>query len=372
MVSYWEKKYLFPHFDILIVGSGIVGLSSAIHLARKFPSYRIAVVERAAVPCGASTKNAGFACFGTIGELLDDQELQSEQEIIETISMRWAGLRRLLEMVPPDRMNYINNGGYELCEDKEQFDLYESRLEGINALISEATGLSSAIKIKTCPHAMAFHSSAFFNTHEAQLNPALMIRSLQHTAQKAGIRFIHGFEVKDYVSSEKVELESTEGLKLSSDRLVLCTNAFTNRLREGLDIIPARNQVVITRPIEGLDIRGCFHYERGYIYFRNIDNRILLGGARHLALEQETTDQFGSNEEILQYLNKLLTRILPGRTIEAEYSWSGIIATGKSKKPIICQLDDNVFAAVRLGGMGVAIGAAVGESLSELVSKGSY
>ena len=30
--------------------------------------------------------------------------------------------------------------------------------------------------------------------------------------------------------------------------------------------------------MKNLKIKGSFHYEKGYYYFRNIDNRILLGG----------------------------------------------------------------------------------------------
>ena len=40
-------------------------------------------------------------------------------------------------------------------------------------------------------------------------------------------------------------------------------------------------------------LKGAFHYDEGYVYFRNIDNRVLLGGGRNLA-KAETTDVFGT------------------------------------------------------------------------------
>ena len=70
--SYWENKELIGDNDIVIIGSGITGLSTAIHLKRTSPSLKILILERGVLPWGASTKNAGFACFGSLGEVLDD------------------------------------------------------------------------------------------------------------------------------------------------------------------------------------------------------------------------------------------------------------------------------------------------------------
>jgi gamma-glutamylputrescine oxidase len=125
-----------------------------------------------------------------------------------------------------------------------------------------------------------------------------------------------------------------------------------------LPVVPARNQVLLTPPIPNLKVEGCFHYDRGYFYFRNIDGRILLGGGRNLAREQETTDQFGSNDLIRTALLDLLhTVILPGQQVQPDMWWTGILGLGPVKRPIVEKVSDNVAVAVRLSGMGVAIGA---------------
>jgi len=50
-ISYWEKLHFF-NFDVLIIGSGIVGLSAAIALKEKQPALNIAVLERGLIPSG--------------------------------------------------------------------------------------------------------------------------------------------------------------------------------------------------------------------------------------------------------------------------------------------------------------------------------
>ena len=131
---------------------------------------------------------------------------------------------------------------------------------------------------------------------------------------------------------------------------------------------PARNQVLITEPIPNLLVKGCFHYDRGYFYFRNIDNRILLGGGRHLDKAGEATDTFGLTSFIQKALLDLLENvILPNQKVEIATTWSGILGVGDEKKPIIKRISPNVVVSVRMGGMGVAIGSLVGEEGANLL-----
>ena len=57
-LSYWEQKEWLQNIDFTIVGSGIVGLSTAVFLKKRFPKSKILVLEKGILPQGASTKNA--------------------------------------------------------------------------------------------------------------------------------------------------------------------------------------------------------------------------------------------------------------------------------------------------------------------------
>ena len=61
-LSYWERSIYTEGIDFTIVGSGIVGLSTALHLRKANPKAKITILERGYLPTGASTKNAGLAC----------------------------------------------------------------------------------------------------------------------------------------------------------------------------------------------------------------------------------------------------------------------------------------------------------------------
>ena len=79
--SWWELDALSNTRDLIIVGAGITGLSTALFYKRRFPKHDVLLLERGFWPAGATTRNAGFACFGSAGELLDD--LQQGQDEVE-------------------------------------------------------------------------------------------------------------------------------------------------------------------------------------------------------------------------------------------------------------------------------------------------
>ena len=95
--SYWEYKEWFTGNDFVIIGSGIVGLNCAINLRERFPTSKIIILEKGLLPQGASTKNAGFACFGSLSELIDDLNSHTEQEVYNLVDKRWKGLQYLRE-----------------------------------------------------------------------------------------------------------------------------------------------------------------------------------------------------------------------------------------------------------------------------------
>jgi glycine/D-amino acid oxidase-like deaminating enzyme len=156
---------------------------------------------------------------------------------------------------------------------------------------------------------------------------------------------------------------------MSCSKLALCTNAFTKQFLPDLNLTPGRGLVIITKPIKKLQVEGAFHYDQGYYYFRNIENRILFGGGRNVDFETENTTIFGINKKIKEKLQEDLSRfILPNQNPVIDMEWSGIMAFGEDKNPIIKKESDTIVVGAKLGGMGVAIGSQVGMQLAELLT----
>ncbi len=195
-----------------------------------------------------------------------------------------------------------------------------------------------------------------------------MNNEFHRLAIQADIKTLFGVELENYTNAEKkVEVKTNIGT-FDTSKLIICTNGFAGKFIKDETILPARAQVLVTNVIPDLKIKGTFHYDRGYYYFRNIDGRLLFGGGRNLALAEETTENMENTDLITNRLKQLLDEvILPESKYEIDYSWAGIMGVGNTKKPIVKQIDEHVYCGVRLGGMGVAIGSLVGQELSELI-----
>ncbi|QSE97690.1 NAD(P)/FAD-dependent oxidoreductase [Fulvivirga lutea] len=371
MISYWEKES-FIEYDAVIIGSGIVGLSTAISLKEKSPNLSILVLERGLLPTGASTKNAGFACFGSLTELINDLNTIGESGTLELVNERWEGLKKLRSRIGDENFDYYNNGGYELIREKEM--KYLDKIEEVNELLSllfdKPVFQLSESKIKEFGFNESDIKSMIFNQYEGQIHTGKMMSQLIKIAQKLGVSIWTGAEVQNIIDSgDQVEIDvknNTNNLTLKAGKVAVCTNAFTNKLINNLDIAPGRGIVLVTKPIKDLPFQGVFHIDEGYYYFRNEGKRVIFGGGRNMDFKSETTTSLEINQQIEQELRRQLKEIiLPNHHFEVEHTWAGIMAFGENKVPIFKEYTKNIHLGVRLGGMGVAIGSQMGEKLAQ-------
>ena len=368
-LSYWEYKTWLSNIDFTIVGSGIVGLTTAIQLKKRFSKSKILILEKGILPQGASTKNAGFACFGSASELLSDLNNHSEEEVLKLVQQRWEGIQQLRALVGDKQLNFEQNGGHELFleKDKALFDVCRQKLAMINTLLLPVFKEETFEITRNKFGFNRVKSSFITQKFEGQIDTGAMMEGLLKLAKKEGISILNGVHVSEFSNKEDSVLVKASQFQFKTGKLLITTNGFASQLLNE-NVKPARAQVLITKPIKNLKIKGTFHFDEGYYYFRNIDNRILFGGGRNLDYKAEETSEFGQTHLVQQELEKLLKEvILPNHDFEIDQRWSGIMGVGNKKKPIIKQVSNNVFCGVRLGGMGIAIGSMVGKELAELV-----
>lgn len=404
-VSVWEQSTYFAPKDLVIVGCGFVGLWTAYEAIQKNPKLNITILERGVIPSGASTRNAGFSCFGSVSELMYDVQLMGEAAMIETVKMRYDGLQRIQKVFKSKEIEYNQWGGYELFEgnkmvkdtkgiasktnkgvSEEASALYDiSKLENDIAYLNKI--LAPALKTpKKNGKYLPIYTNASkdikklgfqgiealaLNQMEGQLNSAKLVLALQKAVQSKGVQILFSTEVKKFKPHKKgVTITTNLDAPLEAKQFLICTNGFAKQLMPNLDVVPARGQVFVTEPIKNLKFKGCFHFDEGYYYFRNLGNRLLLGGARNADFKNEKTYSLETSATIQHVLEKfMMERILPkgSKKPKIELRWSGTMGMGKIKKPIIEQLQPNVYCAVRMSGMGVAIAPIVAQRALKLM-----
>ena len=367
-LSYWEIKHWLTNIDFTIVGSGIVGLNCALKLRASYPKSKILVVEKGILPSGASTKNAGFACFGSVSEILDDLQHASEKDVLQLVKNRWQGLQELRALLGDTIINYKHYGGYEIFfkDDSDFFNQCYEKLPYLNELLTPIFKKDVFNIKKDTFHFKNTLQHHLFNQFEGQIDTGLMMKALIKKCVENDITILNNVAVHSYTDQLNNVTVYTDTFEFKTRKLFFATNGFAKKILN-LKVLPARAQVLITSPIKNLKIKGAFHFHKGFYYFRNIDNRVLFGGGRNLDIQGETTEKFGRTRAIQQNLETLLKdNILPEASYEITDRWSGIMGVGDSKKPIVKAISNTVFCGVRLGGMGVAIGTLTGQQLADL------
>lgn len=365
-LSYWEREEFLGSPQAVVVGGGITGLTAALTLKASQPKWDVLVLERGSPPTGASTRNAGFACIGSVTEMSADLETLGEAALVELLSLRWKGLQRLLKNCGAEHIDYNLSGSHELFETEAAFEAASKGIAELNRITTSVCG-SPAFRIAESPVVDGgIFQKAVVNDLEGSLNPGKVVNTLLSRASELGVRVLSGAEVSE-VDTRKVVVR---GVALKPEVVLVCTNGFARQLMPNLEVQPARNQVWLTHPIEGLPFRGIFHMNAGYTYFRTIGKRLLIGGFRHMDAEREATDEFGLTENIGGLMKTFAQeRLLPNHALSWDMGWSGILGVGAKRTPILEEVKEAVCVGVRLGGMGVAIGSELGHNLALMALK---
>ncbi|MEM6725920.1 MAG: FAD-dependent oxidoreductase [Bacteroidota bacterium] len=372
-ISYWEAKSILQPADYCIIGAGIVGINAALEIQRLQPKANILILDRGSFPLGASTRNAGFACFGSASELLDDLSNDTEEAVFELVEMRYEGLQALHQVLAGFDFGFQACGNFEVFrpEDQSSFQECHDALPALNRKMARITGQAETFQIRDqqiTDFGFSGIDHLILNQSEGTINTGQLMRHLIDLAQAKGIRMLWGIEIQQLEHHPtKVEIHTKNGWTLECQQLLLATNAFTLPLLADLQLQPARNQVLVSQEIPNLKPIGAFHLDKGYVYFRNIGHRLLIGGGRNIDPDTETTAEFGSTTIIRQNLLDIVQKyLLPDQHFEIAYQWSGILGVGQTKRPIIQSINDRMTVAVRMGGMGVAIGTLVGQKAAKL------
>lgn len=375
MQSYWEHN-TWLEADLAIVGAGLVGISTAIEYLERHPGKRVFVIERGLTPQGASTRNAGFACFGSLSEIAADIDRMGPTAACKLVQQRVEGLMRLKALCKGADIGFEDSGGHEIFLDDHPA---LQRIEEVNNCIERVFGSVAFIDRTDLiqENGLSKRVQRLVRTpFEATVDSGKLLRTLWLIATQHGADIRTGGEVVDIACRGNcVDIAvrtMTQDVIVKAENVVVATNASIPGLihdNEVSAIEPGRGQVLVTEPIPNLRLRGSFHFDEGFYYFRNVGNRILLGGGRNIDFESESTLSHETTEPIQTALEKMLHEVvLPGHAnIAIEHRWAGTMAFTSSKQPIVKRVSPGVVVAFGCNGMGLALSSSIATSASAIL-----
>jgi glycine/D-amino acid oxidase-like deaminating enzyme len=227
------------------------------------------------------------------------------------------------------------------------------------------------------PFGLNGFSTMVGNTAEGGLHSGKLVMALQQLVRQMGAIYLEGHMVETSHHEEShnrmvVKAHSEQVITIQAPVLIWATNARLGKLPELEDEIkPARGQVLLSPPVTGLTLRGTFHFDEGFYYFRNLGNRLLLGGARNMAFEEEQTFQDQPSDFIggvlSDFVRKHFPQVAPLLPEDGWMHWAGIMGMSKSKKPFVREIASGQWAVLACNGMGVALTPMVAETIADKV-----
>ena len=372
-----EKK---TKADIAIIGGGFTGLSSAYHLASKYPSKRIVLLEATSCGHGASGRNGGHAIVFPTIQILEVYKRLGREFASEYASVAKQGIETIKALIDNHgiKCDLEESGSIVLVEKENHIDGLRDEHKklkslGIESMFLDRQAISE--KLKTTHFWGGIKSKS-----EGGLDPCKLALELKSLVNTMHVELFEQTRVTS-VTPGKTAVIKTEFGEVLADAVVIGTNGYSAAL--GLFkkyMIPFNDYVIATEPLSneqmaliGWEDREALSDSRSlFNYFRlSADNRIVFGG-EIVKYYYGSRPSSGNNKYVLSLLEKRLLKIWPQLNgIKIAHRWGGTDGLTRDMLPLMGVLGDykNIFYSVGYSGEGVCWANLAGKMISQLYAK---
>ena len=364
--------------DIIIIGGGFTGLSSAYHLSRRFPDKKIVLLEGACCGYGASGRNGGFCDAGFSG-LLGYVKAAGPELGRKAFEASLFGIDQVKRMVAEHgvQCDFEQNGMLEAALDEQQaqqLDRHHATYKslGLETTLVQGKELEAEVRSPRYVAGLKFPYGAI-------LNPAKLARGMKPVIERAGVE-VWERTVVMRVTPGKVHHVETEMGDISAPVLVLGLNGYAPKLGFFRDrVLPLCSYVIATAPLtaaqwesigwrhrQGIaDMRVLFDYQRP-----TADGRIVIGGSAAPYFAGDALSS-GNYKPAVEAVTKSLFTTFPQLDgLPIEHAWGGTMGFTMDFTPSVGVMGEhqNIFYGVAYNGEGVAFSQTAGRIISELMA----
>jgi len=365
--------------DVAIVGGGFTGVSTALHIARRFPERQVALLEAKVLANGASGRNGGLMLNWVHGVPTGDVE---EARRIYDVTRSAIDLIESVVQEHGLAVAYRRDGCFEAFTDPGRADEAAALVERLRAVGLPLRFLQG----KELDSKLRLHGvhGAIFDPTAGQIDGLALVRGLRPVLLSLGVGIFEHTPVLSIEEGRTVRLRTPHG-EVRAKAIVLGTNAYTPALgyfRGG--IFPLHSHLVATEPLSaetwreigwGPDVAG-FSDDLDRLAYGSMTagGALVFGGGSNAAYDYRYgsgTRWTGSAEPAFEAIRRRLVGYLPrAKDVRIAHRWSGPVALTMTR---VCTMGvrgehRNVYFALGYSGHGITLANLAGRVLCDIYS----
>lgn len=355
--------------DVCVLGAGITGLSTAIHLAER--GYSVAVLESRRVGWGASGRSGGQMIFGFAREQSWIVHLtgRADAHTLWSCSLDGLDLLRALVRRYDIHCDLVHGQIHTAISARQTRELqtWQADLEhnygygSLTYLNREQVGE----RIASERYRAGLHDS-----NSGHLHPLKYTLGLARAARSLGVRIFERSEVTGLAEATRVRATTARG-QISADFAVLAGNAYLGRLVPGIgaSIMPVGAYIGATEPLGPERCRALIADNAAVAdinfvlnYFRcSADHRLLFGGP----VSYSTVTPL----KLRSTIHRRMVGVFPQlKNIRMEYAWGGLIGITANRAPHFGRIGRYIYFAQGFSGHGIALTGLAGKLMSDAIA----
>ncbi len=367
--SHWIKQHTFSSpdisTDVLIVGGGFAGLSTAYWISETRPDLKITLVDRGACGFGASGRNAGFLTKGSASfyqSLCVKWGAERALEILrfaeESISLLQQNILKASPEIKVERTTcqtlFQTDAAHGAWKD-ERFD-------------PEKFGFGWKKQDHLPPSLRSKFFGALEGANEYKINPVQLMGSLKKLLQARKVQVLENVSVYE-ITPEGI---NTEINRIRAKQVVLALNGYFSEYHSAFEklILPYRAQMVAVETDEELDCPALYYDPPERVYWRKTSSKVFLVGGKRLLDVRGEHSNFDKITPVIQQGLEAYLRDKLRLKYKVINRWSGIMGFTDHELPYICEVAAPVptFMLGGFSGHGIGLGFKSGLEVAELVA----
>jgi gamma-glutamylputrescine oxidase len=355
--------------DVCVVGGGIAGTSTALHLAER--GLDVILVEAQQIGWGASGRSGAQVLPGVAASQDQLERLIGAADARKVWDVGVEGVRLVRDLVARHGIDAQFVAGHMLTAVKPRHE------RELRAQVEELTQRYGYPGVRYMPRdevhsiiASDRYLGALYDPNAGHLQPLNYTLGLAAAAERRGARIFEGTRALDFSGRAPLRVR-TSGGEVVCRQLVLCGNVYLGatapQLRSrimavGTCIVASeplgaeRAQSLITNNAAVADMNWVLDYFR-----RSQDHRLLFGG--------RVTYAGFDPDRIAAATRARMTRVFPQlRDVKVQFAWGGHVDITRNRAPDFGRLNPDIYYLQGFSGHGIALAGMAGKLVSEAIA----